>query len=460
MKTLHYRHAMQRSVVVVSIDGLSTADLPHLESLANFRKLMENGSVCRGMRGIYPTQTYPLHASVITGCYPHRHGINANTLLQPGRTSPDWHWYRRSLRVAALDEVARRHGLKTASLLWPGAARSGNHYVIPEIKVTRPGQVYPWLLFTGGSPLFMLHMGLRYRSLLKNLQYFHLDNFTTAVASRLIGKRKTSLLLLHLLDLDGTRHRYGFRTPETTKVLEDHDRRLGTLLSAARDSGASKDTTFIVFGDHAYIDVHTRVRINAAFRKAGLLEFSTKGTASRRRGPRSTVGRGTASRRSTKDPRLIRWEAWANTCDGSAQVSLRNPADRTIHGRLAAVFAELQEGNSAVVETVYARDRIRRMKLGDSIDYVLEAKAGCYFVPEIEGEVLAPASENYHAVHGYHPDRPGYTSLFFAAGSGVRGGTDLKSLCIVDLGPTLAALLGLELPAAEGRVLREILDFG
>jgi len=435
---------MHRSVVVVSIDGLSTVDLPYLESLPNFRELMGRGSLCREMRGIYPTQTYPLHASLITGCYPHLHGIHANTLFQPGRISPDWHWYRRFLRVPALYDVARQQGLKkTASLLWPGAARSRNRYVIPEIKTTRRGQSFPWLLFTSGSPLFMLHMGARYRALLKNLRYFHLDNFTAAVASHLIRKRKTNLLLLHLLDLDGTRHRYGFQAPETFRVLEDQDRRLGTLLAAARDSGVSEDTTFVVFGDHAYIDVHTRIRINAAFRKAGLLEFGTKGTA---------------GRHSDEGSRLIRWEAWANCCEGSAQIGLRDPEDRAIHGRLAAVFAELQD--SGVVETVYTRDQVRQMKLEGPIDYLLEAKAGCYFVPEIEGEIVAPAEENFRAVHGYHPDRPGYSSLFFAAGSGIRRGVEVDSVPIVDLGPTLAALLGLQLPAAEGRVLREILDFG
>ena len=434
---------MHRRVVVVSIDGLSTVDLPHLESLSNFRELMGRGSFCREMRGIYPTQTYPLHASLITGCYPHLHGIHANTLFQPGRISPDWHWYRRFLRVPALDDAARQQGLKTASLLWPGAARSRNHYVIPEIKTTRPGQSFPWLLFTSGDPLFMLHMWFRYRTLLKSLKYYHLDNFTTAVASHLIRKGKTNLLLLHLLDLDGTRHRRGFRAPETLKVLEDHDRRLGTLLAAARDSGVFEDTTFVVFGDHAYIDVHTRIRINASLRKAGLLEFSTKGTA---------------FRHSAKGCRLIRWEAWANCCEGSAQVGLRDPEDRDTHRKLASVFAELQD--SGVVETVYPPDQIEKLKLGGPIDYVLEAKAGCYFVPEIEGEVVAPAEGESSAVHGYHPDRPGYSSLFIAAGAGIRPGIELKDLRIVDLGPTLAALLGLRLPAAEGRVLREMLNFG
>jgi predicted AlkP superfamily pyrophosphatase or phosphodiesterase len=424
---------MHRSVVVVSIDGLSTVDLPHLESLPNFSALTARGSICRDMRGIYPTQTYPLHASATTGCYPHRHGIHANTIFQPGRESPDWHWYRRFLRVPALDEVARKRGLKTATLLWPGAARSGNQYVIPEIKTTRPGQCYPWLLFTGGSPLFMLHMGLRYRKLLKNLQYCHLDNFTTAVASDLIRKGKTNLLLHHLLDLDGTRHRCGFRAPETAKVLIDHDRRLGILMAAARNSGAFEDTTFVVFGDHAYIDVHTRIRINAAFRKAGLLDLDRVG-------------------------KMIRWEAWANSCGGSAQVGLRDPADRAVHDRLAAVFSELQDGGG--VETVYGPDQIRRMKLGDRIDYVLEARPGFYFVPEIEGEIIAPAGKFFRATHGYHPDHPGYSSIFIASGAGIRTGVQLQSFPIVDLGPTLAALLECELPDAEGRVLEEILDLG
>ncbi|UCF97280.1 MAG: alkaline phosphatase family protein [Spirochaetaceae bacterium] len=420
-------------MVVVSVDGLSSVDLPHLESLPNFRELIQCGSYCRDMRGIYPTQTYPLHASLITGCYPHRHGVHANTLFQPGRSSPDWHWFRSFLRVPPLYELATRAGLPTASLLWPGAARSRNRYVIPEIKTTRPGQCFPFLLLSSGSPLFILQMAIRYRSLLKGLEYVYLDNFTTAVASHLIRRRKTNLLLIHHLDLDGTRHRFGFRAPEIQKVLEDHDLRIGTLLAASRSSGIFEHTTFIVFGDHAYIDVHTRVRINAAFREAGLLELDAKG-------------------------RLISWKAWANCCEGSAQISLQDPTDRTVHEALAELFARLKDARLDVVETVYPRDQIESMRLGDHLDYIVEARAGCYFIPDIEGEVVEPAEPGFRAVHGYHPDRPGYGSLFFAAGSGIRRGVQLEAMRIVDIGPTLAALLGLQLPDPEGRVLTEILD--
>jgi predicted AlkP superfamily pyrophosphatase or phosphodiesterase len=426
---------MNRNMVVVSVDGLSSADMLRLAVLPNFRALLELGSVCREMRGVYPTQTYPLHASLITGSYPRRHGISANTLFQPGRISPDWHWFRRFLRIPPLYDIARQAGLRTATLLWPSAGRSGNRYVIPEIKTTRAGQNLPCLLFSSGSPLFMLHMGVRYRSLLKSLSYFHLDNFTTAAAAHLIRRRKTNLLLLHLLDLDGTRHRLGFRAPEVETILEDQDRRLGMLLAASRESGSYSETSFIVFGDHAYMDVHTRIRINAAFREAGLLAFNTKG-------------------------KLVSWKAWANCCEGSAQVALYDRRDRATHREVAEVFAGLQKGAQRVVETVYTREQIESMKVGEQIDYILEARDGCYFVPDTEGPVISPGEEKFRAVHGYHPDRPGYSSLFLAAGAGVRRGVELDPIRIVDVGPTLATLLGLEMPEAEGRVLTEIVEGG
>jgi len=383
------------------------------------------------MRGVYPTQTYPLHASLVTGCYPHRHGIHANTRFQPGRIHPDWHWYAGYLRMPALFQLATRAGLRVATLLWPGAARSGNRYVIPEIKVTRPGQSLPWLLASGGSPLFMLLTGLRYASLLKDLSYQNLDNFTTAAAARLVRRAKVDLLLLHLLDLDGTRHRLGFHASEVPKVLEQHDRRIGTLLDATARCGLFRQTSFFVFGDHAYFDVHTRIRINAAFRAAGLVEADARG-------------------------RLRCWKAWANCCGGSAHVRLLDPSDRDVHARLDEVFRGLSEQGRSVMEMVYDNRHPETIRVGGRIDYILEAKTGCYFVPDIEGEVIAPREPHFRATHGYHPDRTGYGSLFLASGRGVRPGIELRDMRITDIGPTAASLLGLEMPGVDGRVRTEI----
>jgi hypothetical protein len=98
--------------------------------------------------------------------------------------------------------------------------------------------------------------------------------------------------------------------------------------------------------------------------------------------------------------------------------------------------------------------------LGDSLDFVLEAQPGFYFSPRLRPEVCEPASAEHRAGHGYRPDRQGYTSLLVAAGAGIRAGAELEEMDITDLGPTLAALLGLTLPGAEGRVRGELLDAG
>ena len=47
-------------------------------------------------------------------------------------------------------------------------------------------------------------------------------------------------------------------------------------------------------------------------------------------------------------------------------------------------------------------------------------------------------------------------ALFVAAGKGIKPGTKLKIINNVDVAPTIAHLLGLELKA-DGRVLREAL---
>jgi glycerophosphoryl diester phosphodiesterase len=48
-------------------------------------------------------------------------------------------------------------------------------------------------------------------------------------------------------------------------------------------------------------------------------------------------------------------------------------------------------------------------------------------------------------------------ATFIAAGAGVKPGVRLKEVRSVDVAPTIARLLGLDLPAAEGRVLTDIL---
>lgn len=52
---------LARHLVVISLDGLASADFERIRSLAVFRRLLRSGSLYRRVRGVYFTQTYMLH---------------------------------------------------------------------------------------------------------------------------------------------------------------------------------------------------------------------------------------------------------------------------------------------------------------------------------------------------------------------------------------------------------------
>jgi predicted AlkP superfamily pyrophosphatase or phosphodiesterase len=424
-----------RQLVVISLDGLASADLEAVRGLPAFRRLLRTGALCRRVRGVYPTQTYTLHASALTGVRPARHGVLANTPFQPGSQRPEWFWYRSAIRSPTLYDRAMAAGLSTASLFWPTAGRSGQRWVLPEILPVRPGQSLAWRVLTAGTPLFILDMLRRYGALLRGLDRFHLDNFTAAAAAHLARSGRPDLLLVHLLDLDAVRHREGFQGPAVRRVLEEQDRRLGRILEAIRQADGRARTALVVFGDHAYLDAHTAVNLNTALAHAGFIALDRRG-------------------------RCRDWLAWANTAEGSAHLYLRDRSDRALGRRLARWVEEFRADPLHGIEEVYRGAAIRRLGLGQAMDFVLEARPGFYFSPCLRPAVSEPAPAGHRACHGYRPDREGYTSLLVAAGAGIRAGAELEEMDIVDLGPTLAALLGLALPGAEGRIRNELLNTG
>ncbi|AKA69005.1 type I phosphodiesterase/nucleotide pyrophosphatase [Clostridium scatologenes] len=89
---------ISKHLIVISFDGLSTLDFEVMQSLPNFKKFIYEASYCKNVYSVYPTLTYPAHVTIVTGKYPKNHGIINNTLLQPGRRSPDWYWHRKYVR--------------------------------------------------------------------------------------------------------------------------------------------------------------------------------------------------------------------------------------------------------------------------------------------------------------------------------------------------------------------------
>src|SRR5436189_46928 len=68
-----------RIVAMISVDGLAgyylddpKADMP------NIRALAAEGARATSMKASTPTVTWPNHATLVTGCYPAKHGVIGN----------------------------------------------------------------------------------------------------------------------------------------------------------------------------------------------------------------------------------------------------------------------------------------------------------------------------------------------------------------------------------------------
>ena len=65
----------KKHVIVISFDAVSKEDLDFLSKLPNFSKLIKEGALIKNVESIYPSLTYPAHATIVTGKYPKNHGI-------------------------------------------------------------------------------------------------------------------------------------------------------------------------------------------------------------------------------------------------------------------------------------------------------------------------------------------------------------------------------------------------
>jgi hypothetical protein len=88
----------------------------------------------------------------------------------------------------------------------------------------------------------------------------------------------------------------------------------------------------------------------------------------------------------------------------------------------------------------------------------LTAKDGYAFAGGIGTDVVTDASEGGLGSHGYPATDSELSAIFIASGRGIKPGVALDSVNTVDLAPTVAQLLGVELKDSDGTVLTAILS--
>ena len=436
-----------RHVVLISIDGFP-AYLWRDETLAlpNLRKLAAEGVVANAMTIANPAITWPNHTTLVTGVYPQKHGVLYNgfvTRQGPGKPIKNEQWVDKSrlVRVPTVYDAVFKAGLTTAEIDWVAITRPGTiNWSFAEI--VDPAAVLPREMVAAGVATEKEILSVAEKKPVvgenieppKRLNAAERDELWTRAASFVFTKHQPNLLMFHPLNTDGQHHRFGPGSPEGIAALKLVDRYVGDLLKAIDASGLREKTTVIVTTDHGFKKVEKFIYANVALKKAGLLR--------------------------TAGATIAQCDAYAGTQGGIAFVYVTDPARRAeLLPKLRELFSQT-EGVAEVLDAAteaHARGMPTPAENEAMGELILYPKAGYAFTGAATGDNVNGPSVNYGGTHGYSSADPELDGIFIAQGAGIKRGVKLDRVRNLDVAPTIARLLGVELPGADGRPMEAVL---
>jgi predicted AlkP superfamily pyrophosphatase or phosphodiesterase len=427
--------AASEHVIMISIDGLVPDYYTAPERVGlrapNLAMLKKGGAFAEGVEGVYPSVTYPAHTTLVTGVNPARHGIVQNRIFEPP-TEPQtgaWYWYADALKSETLWTVAKKAKLKTAAVGWPVTALSEIDYNYPEIWVPDEKTIN-WERAIPYSTPGLIDKARAATSLNKETTT---DGRRTAISEFIITEYKPNLLLIHLIDLDSAHHKFGPRKPESIAVAEQEDGYLGRILEATRKAGIFEKTTFFIVSDHGFMAIDKKFEPNVLLAKEGLLRTD-------------------ASQKSSG------WKAAAWPAGGSCAIVLRDPNDKETAAKVASLFKQVAARKDGPLYRVLSRAELDRLGAVPTATLMLDAAQGYSFGEEVTGPEVHDSAADYRGTHGYLPTRPEMRSSLIIYGAGARARARLRLARMIDIAPTAAAALGLNLAKAEGVVKAELLN--
>ncbi len=105
-----------------------------------------------------------------------------------------------------------------------------------------------------------------------NGDYIGMDENLARMSCYLIRQYKPALLAVHLVTVDHFEHEQGRDGDKVRAAIAGVDRAIKSIREAVQKAGIADKTTFIVTGDHGFVDIHSSISPNTLLAKAGLYD--------------------------------------------------------------------------------------------------------------------------------------------------------------------------------------------
>lgn len=414
-------------VVLISIDGFRP-DF-YLEDkwpAPNLQEMAKSGARSLGVTGVFPSVTYPSHTTIITGRTPLHHGIYYNAPFEPSGQTGRWFWESELIQVPTLWDAIRKAGLKSASFIWPVSVNAPIDYNVPEYWSLEEGfgRIEP--MREKETPKGLLaEMELNVLGKLNektfNGDYLNREDRIGEMAGYVLETYKPNLITLHLIATDHFQHEEGRDGPMVRKSIAATDRAIGKIIEAAARAGILDKTTFIVTGDHGFVNIHSSISPNIWLVEAGLME---------------------------DQPDRGIWKATFHTSGASAFLHLKDPKDNATLEKVKSILQNLPESQKKLFR-VLDRKALDKVGADPNAALGLAPIQGVSFSASSEGTLLKPAKGG---THGFYPDFDEIETGFIAWGAGIRENVEIQEMSLVDVAAVVNYLLNLKMDLPESNL--------
>ena len=430
------------SILLVSVDALKPEFVFEQERLGVSlpvltRFFVEGGACARGgVKSVFPTFTYPCHQSIITGVRPAVHGIYNNGIYDPmGEHLGAWHWFA-SRKVKTLWEAAREKGFVSASAAFPTSVGARGDYIAPEFwwdgsgldsefidAVAKPqGMILEMEeeigTYAGGLDLTVDGDRQRFKAAMWMLRH--------KVAPHLPDQ--PFFMSAYFASFDETAHQCGVYSREAAEALQAIDGMLGEMIRQVQEMTEGQ-VVVCVCSDHGTLDNQYNICPNVRLQEAGLITLDASG-------------------------QVEDWRAWSQRAGGMSELRVKNPEDKEAKAALKMVVeAMAADPESGILEVVDKKGAVERGGF-PLAEYVLVAKKG-YEIRDNPTGPYCTGKLHQKAQHGYSEEFEEMRASFLLTGRGIEAGRDLGAMNLIDIAPTLASIMGFEMPQAEGRSVLE-----
>lgn len=430
---------MSRHVIVISEDAMVYEDMETLRLLPNFGGRWDKAARVNRVRSVYPTITYPCHATMMTGVYPDKHGVLRNEQLMLGKKNVPWQLMRDKVLAPSVFDAAKAAGLTTAAVFWPMTGNDKNiDYLVDEYWPQTKDEGDAECFRNSGSSEEVIEKVVE-----PNLHFVsgrhrvhpYCDDFIIGCACAIIRNFKPDLLMVHPANIDAYRHQTGVFTPMVTHGLHEADHWLGQVMKAVEDAGLTDDTDVFIVSDHGQMNVTRAIALNKELADRGFITVNEKGE-------------------------VADYRAIAKSGGLSGMIYLKDPSNKKDYDDTWALLNALKEDGIYGIGQVFTREEIdKKEHLSGDFAFAFETDGYTTFSDDWLAPIVRPLDNaDYRfgrATHGYLPEK-GPQPTLFAFGPDLKPGAVIEDARLVDEAPTFAKALGIPFYPCDGKALGEL----